>query len=185
MPGLTPFTANELLTEEQYLDAQDEYGADSFTAKIGAEAIRDMLLVARPRKDRRRPARRDRRVDHRAEAQEAGQAPQDRRAVHRLGQQARVDDHDRHPGHSARTAPARPAGRRPLRHVRSQRPLSSRHQPQQPVEAPDRAACAGHHHPQRKAHAAGSCGRAVRQRPPRPHHHRCQQASAEVALATC
>ncbi|HWV01399.1 MAG TPA: DNA-directed RNA polymerase subunit beta' [Devosia sp.] len=42
--GLTPFTTNELLTEEQYLDAQDEYGADSFTAKIGAEAIRDMLL---------------------------------------------------------------------------------------------------------------------------------------------
>jgi DNA-directed RNA polymerase subunit beta' len=42
--GLTPFTANELLTEEQFLDAQDEYGADSFTAKIGAEAIRDMLL---------------------------------------------------------------------------------------------------------------------------------------------
>ena len=44
-PGLTPFTQHELLTEEQYLDAQDEYGADSFTAKIGAEAIRDMLLA--------------------------------------------------------------------------------------------------------------------------------------------
>src|SRR6201746_1311580 len=43
-PGLTPFTLNELLTEEQFLDAQDQYGADSFTAKIGAEAIRDMLL---------------------------------------------------------------------------------------------------------------------------------------------
>jgi DNA-directed RNA polymerase subunit beta' len=43
--GLTPFSQNELLTEEQYLDAQDEYGADSFTAKIGAEAIRDMLLA--------------------------------------------------------------------------------------------------------------------------------------------
>ena len=42
--GLTPYTAGELLTEEQYLDAQDEYGADSFTAKIGAEAIRDLLL---------------------------------------------------------------------------------------------------------------------------------------------
>src|SRR5204863_1931494 len=42
--GLTPFTTNELLTEEQFLDAQDEYGADSFTAKIGAEAIRDMLM---------------------------------------------------------------------------------------------------------------------------------------------
>ncbi|HVY41685.1 MAG TPA: DNA-directed RNA polymerase subunit beta' [Hyphomicrobiaceae bacterium] len=44
-PGLTPFTQNELLTEEQYLEAQDQYGADSFTAKIGAEAIREMLLA--------------------------------------------------------------------------------------------------------------------------------------------
>ena len=44
-PGLTPFTLHELMTEEQYLDAQDEYGADSFTAKIGAEAIRDILLA--------------------------------------------------------------------------------------------------------------------------------------------
>jgi len=44
-PGLTPYTTGELLTEEQYLDAQDEYGADSFTAKIGAEAIREMLLA--------------------------------------------------------------------------------------------------------------------------------------------
>ncbi|KQX42549.1 DNA-directed RNA polymerase subunit beta' [Devosia sp. Root436] len=43
--GLTPFTTHELLTEEQYLDAQDEYGADTFTAKIGAEAIRDILLA--------------------------------------------------------------------------------------------------------------------------------------------
>ena len=44
-PGLTPFTQNELVTEEQYLDAQDQWGADSFTAKIGAEAIRDLLLA--------------------------------------------------------------------------------------------------------------------------------------------
>jgi DNA-directed RNA polymerase subunit beta' len=44
-PGLTPFTQHELLSEEQFLDAQDEYGADSFTAKIGAEAIRDILLA--------------------------------------------------------------------------------------------------------------------------------------------
>jgi DNA-directed RNA polymerase subunit beta' len=44
-PGLTPFTQNELLNEEQYLDAQDEYGADTFTAKIGAEAVRDLLMA--------------------------------------------------------------------------------------------------------------------------------------------
>lgn len=41
-PGLTPLKERQLLTEEEYLDAQEEYGDDSFTASIGAEAIRDM-----------------------------------------------------------------------------------------------------------------------------------------------
>jgi DNA-directed RNA polymerase subunit beta' len=42
-PGLTPLKDRQLLTEEEYLRAQEEYGPDSFTAKIGAEAIREML----------------------------------------------------------------------------------------------------------------------------------------------
>jgi DNA-directed RNA polymerase subunit beta' len=42
-PGLTPLKMHELLNEEQFLTAQDEYGDDSFTAKIGAEAMKDML----------------------------------------------------------------------------------------------------------------------------------------------
>ncbi len=42
-PGLTPLQHRSLLSEEEYLRAQDEYGADSFTAMIGAEAIREML----------------------------------------------------------------------------------------------------------------------------------------------
>jgi len=42
-PGLTDLTYGQLLTEEEYLDAQDQYGADAFTANIGAEAIREML----------------------------------------------------------------------------------------------------------------------------------------------
>ena len=42
-PGLTPLQDRQLLSEEDYLKAQDEYGADSFTAMIGAEAIREML----------------------------------------------------------------------------------------------------------------------------------------------
>src|SRR5215203_2288900 len=42
-PGLTPLKYRELLNEEQYLKAQDEYGQDSFTAMIGAEAIRELL----------------------------------------------------------------------------------------------------------------------------------------------
>ena len=42
-PGLTPLKDRQLLSEDDYLRAQDEYGQDSFTALIGAEAIRDIL----------------------------------------------------------------------------------------------------------------------------------------------
>ncbi|MFP4003136.1 MAG: DNA-directed RNA polymerase subunit beta' [Alphaproteobacteria bacterium] len=42
-PGLTPLKEKQLLSEEEYIRAQDEYGEDSFTAGIGAEAIREML----------------------------------------------------------------------------------------------------------------------------------------------
>jgi DNA-directed RNA polymerase subunit beta' len=42
-PGLTPLKNRQLLTEDEYLRAQDEYGQDSFTAQIGAEAIREIL----------------------------------------------------------------------------------------------------------------------------------------------
>jgi DNA-directed RNA polymerase subunit beta' len=43
-PGLTPLKLRQLLSEEDYAKAQDEYGEDSFTASIGAEAIRGMLV---------------------------------------------------------------------------------------------------------------------------------------------
>ncbi|MGH6887646.1 MAG: DNA-directed RNA polymerase subunit beta' [Rhizomicrobium sp.] len=42
-PGLTPLKERQLLTEDEYYRAQDEYGGDSFTAMIGAEAIRNLL----------------------------------------------------------------------------------------------------------------------------------------------
>ncbi len=42
-PGTTPFAERQLLSEEQYNQAIDEYGADTFTAGIGAEAIRELL----------------------------------------------------------------------------------------------------------------------------------------------
>ncbi len=42
-PGLTPLKLRELLNEDQYQNAVDEYGEDSFTVGIGAEAIREML----------------------------------------------------------------------------------------------------------------------------------------------
>ena len=42
-PGLTPLKEFQLLSEEDYIRAQDEYGDDGFTAMIGAEAIREIL----------------------------------------------------------------------------------------------------------------------------------------------
>ena len=42
-PGLTDLTYGQLMSEEEYMDAQDAYGMDAFTANIGAEAIREML----------------------------------------------------------------------------------------------------------------------------------------------
>ena len=44
-PGLTSLKERQLLTEEEYIDAQDQYGEDSFTAGIGAEAIRELLIA--------------------------------------------------------------------------------------------------------------------------------------------
>jgi DNA-directed RNA polymerase subunit beta' len=44
-PGITPLQEKQLLSEDEYLEAQDQYGADSFTAMIGAEAVREMLLA--------------------------------------------------------------------------------------------------------------------------------------------
>jgi DNA-directed RNA polymerase subunit beta' len=44
-PGLTTLKLHQLLGEEDYQKAVDEFGADSFHAGIGAEAIRSMLSV--------------------------------------------------------------------------------------------------------------------------------------------
>ena len=44
-PGISPFKEKQLLTEDQFNQAVEEHGADSFTAGIGAEAIRDLLVA--------------------------------------------------------------------------------------------------------------------------------------------
>jgi DNA-directed RNA polymerase subunit beta' len=41
-PGLTPLEKGRLLTEEDYLDAVEKYG-DEFDARMGAEAVHDLL----------------------------------------------------------------------------------------------------------------------------------------------
>lgn len=42
-PGLTSLKLHDLLTEEQYQAALEEFGEDSFRVGIGAEAIKEML----------------------------------------------------------------------------------------------------------------------------------------------
>ena len=42
-PGLTDLKHGQMLTEEEFVDCQDQFGSDSFTAGIGAEAIREIL----------------------------------------------------------------------------------------------------------------------------------------------
>ncbi len=44
-PGLTPLKPHQTLTESEYMKAQEDYGDDSFTASIGAEAVREMLMA--------------------------------------------------------------------------------------------------------------------------------------------
>ncbi|MBO9512189.1 DNA-directed RNA polymerase subunit beta' [Erythrobacter sp. A6_0] len=43
-PGLTPLEKFQLLSEDDLLEAQDEYGEDGFTADIGASAVKTMLM---------------------------------------------------------------------------------------------------------------------------------------------
>lgn len=42
-PGMSPFSKYELLSEDQYFKAQDEFGEDTFVAMIGAEAVKELL----------------------------------------------------------------------------------------------------------------------------------------------
>ena len=42
-PGLTPLEKHQLLGEEDFIRAQEEYGEEAFSAGIGAEAIRNIL----------------------------------------------------------------------------------------------------------------------------------------------
>ncbi len=42
-PGMTPLKKFQMLTEEEYMDAQDEHGEEAFRAGIGAEALKEIM----------------------------------------------------------------------------------------------------------------------------------------------
>src|SRR5213593_252092 len=43
-PGSTPLKLHQLLSENEYREARETYGADAFVAKMGAEAVREGLM---------------------------------------------------------------------------------------------------------------------------------------------
>ncbi len=50
-PGMTAMSYGQLLTEEEFMQAQDEYGEEAFNAGIGAEALREMLRKIEPKSE--------------------------------------------------------------------------------------------------------------------------------------
>ncbi|MBI1326268.1 MAG: DNA-directed RNA polymerase subunit beta' [Alphaproteobacteria bacterium] len=52
--GMTSMKPFQLLTEEEFLNAQDEFGMDSFRAGIGAEAMKEILSAVNLEEDKKR-----------------------------------------------------------------------------------------------------------------------------------
>jgi DNA-directed RNA polymerase subunit beta' len=50
-PGMTAMSYGQLLNEEEFMQAQDEYGEEAFNAGIGAEALREMLRKIEPKSE--------------------------------------------------------------------------------------------------------------------------------------
>ena len=158
-PGKTPLTKTQLLNEVEYREAQEQYGED-FVAGMGAEAVKKLLAEIDLHKLNK-------------ELEEAMGNTKSKQIRKKLAKRLKLvqgfaSSHARPgldgarcaAGDSAGSASARSAGRRPLRDLRSERSLSPRHQPQQSSQEPAPAQDAGRHHPQRKAHVAGSGRRA-------------------------
>ena len=74
-PGLTPLKLRQLMTEEQYMNAQEEFGDDAFQAAIGAEAMRKMLAELDLEQERERM---------RVELRETGSEAKRKKLVKRL-----------------------------------------------------------------------------------------------------
>ena len=133
-PGMTDLERGQLLTDDMYLEAIEQYG-DEFEARMGAEAIRELLRTHGPRRRNRGAARRDSEDRSETKIKKPVKAPQVAGGVHRFRQQARVDGDEGPAGAAAGAQAAGAAGRRPLRHLRPERPLPAGHQPQQSPQA--------------------------------------------------
>ena len=178
-PGMTSLQRGQLLTDEMYLESIEEHG-DEFDARMGAEAVHELL------KSMDLPAEV---VKVREDMANTNSETKIKRLSKRLKLIEAFMESGNKPEWMVLTVlPVLPPDLRPLvpldggRFATSdlERSVPPRHQPQQPPAPAARAERAGHHRAQREAHAAGSGRCAARQRPPRPRHHRHEQAPAQV-----
>ena len=86
---MTAMQRGQLLTDEMYLEAIEKHG-DEFDARMGAEAVHELLKSLDLQAEVPRCARRSRH-ELRDQDQAPVEAPEADRVVHRVGQQARVD----------------------------------------------------------------------------------------------
>ena len=171
----------EVLLEEKYRELQKEYPGQ-FNAKMGAEAIKELLRRVEVEKlsdELREKMKTDASLQKRIKFAKRLKVLE---AFRKSGNKPEWMILDVIPVLPPELRPLVPLGWRPLRDERFERSVSPRNQPQQPFEEADGAARAGRHRAQRKAHAAGSGGRVVRQRPPWPRAARHQQPPAQVPV---
>ena len=114
-PGDTELKEKELLSEERYRELRDAVRRRRFVAKMGAEAIKELLRridVDELSEELRVVMRTETQPDPPAQGRQAAQG---RRRLPAQRPPSGVDDPRRHPGHPAGAAPARAARRRPFR----------------------------------------------------------------------
>ena len=169
-PGDTPLKERQLMTEEEFRKAKEQYKPggqynEEFQADMGAEAVRKLLmrldLVALSKQLRQ-------------ELVETSSKQKIKDLTKRLKVVEALRDSDNRPEWMVLECipvippdlrPARPARFGQLRHQRLERPLPANHQPQQPAQEAGRPERARGHHPQRKADAPAGRRRPVRQQP--------------------
>ena len=127
VPGIKE---REMLPEEKYRELQKDF-AGAIPRADGRGSHQGTPEARRSRKAFRRAARKDEGRSQPAEAYQVRQAPEGSGIVPQERQPPRVDDPGRASGAAAGVAPARAPGRRTFRHVRFERSLSPRYQPQQ------------------------------------------------------
>jgi len=170
-PGMTSMQRGQLLSDEMYLDAIEKHG-DEFDARMGAEAVHELLKT----------------LDLQAEVvkvrEDIGNTSSETK-IKRLSKRLKLiesflESNNKPEWMVLTVLPVLPPDLRPLvpldggRFATSDlndlyRRVINRNKPPAPAA---RAQRARHHRAQREAHAAGVGGRAARQRPPRPGHHR-------------